>query len=79
MTGKQDWVKMADDSSEKSPLTKRGVQPEINEEDLRYDVNLRPKCLDEYIGQEHWTMSFFADLLDWGKQPWLTSSPANCG
>jgi Holliday junction DNA helicase RuvB len=52
MTGKQDWVKMADDSSEKSPLTKRGVQPEINEEDLRYEVNLRPKCLDEYIGQE---------------------------
>lgn len=31
---------------------KRKLQPEITEEDLRYEVNLRPQSLDEYIGQE---------------------------
>jgi Holliday junction DNA helicase RuvB len=52
MTDKQDRSKMADDRSEKSLMEKRGMQPEITEEDLRYELNLRPKSLDEYIGQE---------------------------
>jgi len=52
MTGKEDWAKMADEGAEKSPLLKRRIQPEITEEDLRYEVNLRPKCLDDYVGQE---------------------------
>jgi Holliday junction DNA helicase RuvB len=30
----------------------RGMQPELTEEDLRYELNLRPKSLEEYIGQE---------------------------
>ena len=52
MTDKQDWAKTADDHSEEPPLTKRGVQPEVSEEDQRYELSLRPKYLDEYIGQE---------------------------
>lgn len=28
------------------------MQPELTEEDLRYELNLRPKSLEEYIGQE---------------------------
>lgn len=52
MAGKSDWVKMADDQAKEPSAAKRGIQPEVNEEDLRYEVSLRPKCLDEYIGQE---------------------------
>ncbi|MEW6615700.1 MAG: Holliday junction branch migration DNA helicase RuvB [Thermodesulfobacteriota bacterium] len=33
-------------------MTKRDVTPEPYEEDVFYDTNLRPKVLDEYIGQE---------------------------
>jgi len=29
----------------------RGVQSPLTEEDLRYEDNLRPKCLEDYIGQ----------------------------
>jgi Holliday junction DNA helicase RuvB len=28
------------------------VQPEVSEEDLRYEANLRPRTLEEYVGQE---------------------------
>ncbi len=52
MAGKADWMKRADDHLKEPPPTNRGIQPEVNEEDLRYEVSLRPKCLDEYIGQE---------------------------
>ncbi|KPK93135.1 MAG: ATP-dependent DNA helicase RuvB, partial [Deltaproteobacteria bacterium SM23_61] len=30
----------------------RRVQPEVSEEDLRIEVNLRPRTLEEYVGQE---------------------------
>ena len=30
----------------------RRIQPELTEEDIRYEVNLRPRTLEEYIGQE---------------------------
>jgi Holliday junction DNA helicase RuvB len=30
----------------------RRIQPEMTEEDLRLEINLRPRTLDEYIGQE---------------------------
>ena len=30
----------------------RGIQPEETEEDLRYEASLRPRSLDEYVGQE---------------------------
>ncbi|KAF0123087.1 MAG: holliday junction DNA helicase RuvB [bacterium] len=33
-------------------MTKRDVTPESHEEDVYYDTSLRPKVLDEYIGQE---------------------------
>ncbi|MBM4331440.1 MAG: Holliday junction branch migration DNA helicase RuvB [Deltaproteobacteria bacterium] len=43
---------MTDVCSEISPIAQRGIQPELNEEDLRYEANLRPRSLHEYIGQE---------------------------
>ncbi|MDI6753073.1 MAG: Holliday junction branch migration DNA helicase RuvB [Thermodesulfobacteriota bacterium] len=43
---------MTDDCSGISPLAQRGIQLEPNDEDLRYEVNLRPRSLHEYIGQE---------------------------
>jgi len=52
MNGKQDRNKMTDVCSEISPIAQRGIQPELNEEDLRYEANLRPRSLHEYIGQE---------------------------
>ncbi len=33
-------------------LLSRKVEPEISEEDLHYENSLRPRCLEEYIGQE---------------------------
>lgn len=52
MDPKNKWPKMADDLPEKFPLEERRIRPELTEEDLRYEVNLRPKSLEEYIGQE---------------------------
>lgn len=37
---------------ETDALEERRVQPELTEEDLRYEASLRPKCLEEYVGQE---------------------------
>ena len=48
MDSKRDLSKMATSPS----LIDRGVQPELTEDDLRYELNLRPKSLGEYIGQE---------------------------
>jgi len=48
MADKRDLSKI----STKTLLIDRGVQPELTEEDLRYELNLRPKSLEEYIGQE---------------------------
>lgn len=48
MTDKRDLSKT---STRPLPVG-RGVQPELTEEDLRYELNLRPKRLEEYIGQE---------------------------
>ncbi|MDP6559975.1 MAG: Holliday junction branch migration DNA helicase RuvB [Candidatus Binatia bacterium] len=30
----------------------RRISPDLNEEDLKYEVNLRPRSLDEYVGQD---------------------------
>ena len=49
MTGKPD-KKSIDLDPRKLPPPE--VQSEATEEDLRYDVSLRPRSLDEYIGQE---------------------------
>jgi Holliday junction DNA helicase RuvB len=38
---------------EKIPPLRQGIQPEWTEEDLRYEVNLRPRQLEDYIGQEN--------------------------
>jgi len=39
------------DPEEISSFSRR-IQPELTEEDIRYEVNLRPRTLEEYIGQE---------------------------
>jgi Holliday junction DNA helicase RuvB len=52
MAAKRDLSKSSTSCSEGASLTDRGIQPELTEEDLRYEVNLRPKSLGEYIGQE---------------------------
>jgi holliday junction DNA helicase RuvB len=48
MESKRDLSKMMN----RPPLMDRGIQPELTEDDLRYELNLRPKSLGEYIGQE---------------------------
>jgi Holliday junction DNA helicase RuvB len=40
------------DTEKLHPL-REGIQPEWTEEDLRYEVNLRPRQLEDYIGQEN--------------------------
>ena len=52
MAGKRDDSQITGAYSGKSSLVDRGIQPELTEEDLRYEANLRPKTLAEYIGQE---------------------------
>ncbi len=41
-----------DPEAEKNSSSVRRIQPELTEEDLRNEVNLRPRTLEEYIGQE---------------------------
>ena len=45
-------IKRNEEDSAKPSVIDRGIQPELTEEDLRYEANLRPKTLEEYIGQE---------------------------
>ena len=52
MAAKRDLSKSSAAGSESASLPDRGIQPELTEEDLRYESNLRPKSLGEYIGQE---------------------------
>jgi len=52
MAGKPDWMKATANPATEPPPTARGVQAEVSEEDQRYEVSLRPKCLEEYVGQE---------------------------
>ncbi len=52
MAGKPDWMKATANPATEPPPTTRGVQAEVIEEDQRYEVSLRPKCLEEYVGQE---------------------------
>ena len=51
MAGKREDSDITGAYAGKPSLVDRGIQPEIIEEDLRYDANLRPKNLAEYIGQ----------------------------
>ncbi len=52
MADKPAWVKTAaNPATEPSPAA-RGLQAEVSEEDQRYEVSLRPKSLEEYVGQE---------------------------
>lgn len=52
MAEKRDPSKMSAECSRRPDLTDRGIQPELTEEDLRYETNLRPRILEDYIGQE---------------------------
>ncbi len=52
MADKRDFSKSSRNCIDKSPNLDRGVQPELTEEDLRYEMSLRPRSMNEYIGQE---------------------------
>jgi len=52
MTSRKKPPKFIPDEKEKNSPTVRRVQPEVSEEDLRNEVNLRPRTLEEYVGQE---------------------------
>ena len=52
MADKPDWMKATANPATELLPTARGVQAEVSEEDQRYEVSLRPKCLEEYVGQE---------------------------
>jgi len=52
MALKTDGVKTAANPAAEPPPVPRGVQAEVSEEDQRYEITLRPKCLEEYVGQE---------------------------
>jgi len=52
MTSRKSHPKHSPDEVEKTFPPVRRVQPEAGEEDLRLEVNLRPRSLEEYVGQE---------------------------
>jgi Holliday junction DNA helicase RuvB len=52
MTSWKKSPKVLPDEEEKNSPAVRRVQPEVNEEDLRNEVSLRPRTLEEYVGQE---------------------------
>jgi Holliday junction DNA helicase RuvB len=52
MTSRKKSPKIPPDEEEKNSPAVRRVQPEVSEEDLRSEVNLRPRTLEEYVGQE---------------------------
>jgi Holliday junction DNA helicase RuvB len=52
MTSRKKPPKFTPQEEEKNTPTVRRVQPEVSEEDLRIEVNLRPRTLEEYVGQE---------------------------
>ncbi len=52
MSPKRPLAKSMDPKSEKMMAPQREIQPEVAEDDWRYDVNLRPRTLDEYVGQQ---------------------------
>jgi holliday junction DNA helicase RuvB len=52
MTHRKDPTKFIPGDEEKASPAVRRVQPELTEEDLRNEVNLRPRTLEEYVGQE---------------------------
>jgi holliday junction DNA helicase RuvB len=52
MTSRKNIPKSPGDEEEKTFPPVRRVQPEAGEEDLRLEGNLRPRTLEEYVGQE---------------------------
>jgi Holliday junction DNA helicase RuvB len=52
MTKRKDPFQSMPDNEEKNRPPLRRVQPEMTEEDLRVEINLRPRALGEYVGQE---------------------------
>jgi Holliday junction DNA helicase RuvB len=52
MTSRKKPPKFTPQEEEKNTPTVRRVQPEVSEEDLRIEVNLRPRTLEDYVGQE---------------------------
>jgi Holliday junction DNA helicase RuvB len=52
MTSRKESPKLIPVAEEKDSPAVRRVQPEVSEEDLRNEVNLRPRTLEDYVGQE---------------------------
>ncbi len=52
MSSPKNLPKDHDPESGTLSCTPRRIQPEMTEEDLRLEINLRPRTLNEYIGQE---------------------------
>ena len=52
MTSRKKSPKLLPEEEEKNSPAVRRVQPEVSVEDLRNEVNLRPRTLEEYVGQE---------------------------
>ena len=52
MTSRKSNPKFIPEEEEKTFPPVRRVQPEVSEEDLHLEVNLRPRTLEEYVGQE---------------------------
>jgi Holliday junction DNA helicase RuvB len=52
MTSRKSNPKFLPEEEEKTFPPVRRVQPEVSEEDLHLEVNLRPRTLEEYVGQE---------------------------
>ncbi len=52
MTSREKPATFIPDEEEKNSPAVRRVQPEVGEEDLRNEGNLRPHTLEEYVGQE---------------------------
>ena len=45
-------IKKINDPLDKSPIDKRMVSPVVVEEEQSLDLNLRPRNLDDFVGQE---------------------------
>jgi Holliday junction DNA helicase RuvB len=52
MTSRKKSPKLLPEEEEKNSPAVRRVQPEVSEEDLGNEVSLRPRTLEEYVGQE---------------------------
>ena len=55
-------------------MERRVIETKFTEEDIRIEGSLRPKTLDEYIGQDKIkeTLKIYIDAAKKRKDPWIT-------